>query len=82
MKLTAAAARVQLFRRLPHTNLDRGDVKVLVEADGRRVSGVDCVQLRLHVLHILFKELHLQVGAGSDRFRLIKKTEKKTESKS
>lgn len=78
MKLTAAAARVQLLLRLPHTNLDGGDVKVLVEADGRRVSGVDRVQLSLHVLHILLKELHLQVGAGSHRFSLIKKkTEKK-----
>lgn len=42
------------------THLDGGDVEVLVEADRRRVSSVDSVQLRLHAFHVLYKELHLQ----------------------
>lgn len=46
------------------THLDGGDVEVLVETDGRCVSGVNSVQLCLYVLNVLLKELHLQVKEG------------------
>lgn len=42
------------------TNLDGGNVKILIEADGRGVSGRDTVQNHLYVFQICLKQLRLQ----------------------